>query len=92
MVQADGDPQVTSRNYTWQFQCSNSYDGTIVAQTTDTTDLSSCINECVNYNRANTPGACVAVTFSGSYSTYDSVCTQYSSVDAAYLASEEGGE
>ncbi|EXJ64574.1 hypothetical protein A1O7_00911, partial [Cladophialophora yegresii CBS 114405] len=87
----DGYFYTTARNYTWQLQCSNSYGGTILAQTTDTTDLGSCISECVTYNRDNTPGACVAVTFSGSYSGSDTVCTQYSSVDEVYLASEEGG-
>ncbi|KIW72950.1 hypothetical protein, variant 2 [Phialophora macrospora] len=87
----DGYFYTTPLNYTWQLQCSNSYSGTVVAQTTDTTDLGSCITECANYNRDNAPGACVAVTFSGSYSGSDTVCTQYSSVDEVYLASEEGG-
>ncbi|ETI28518.1 hypothetical protein G647_00968 [Cladophialophora carrionii CBS 160.54] len=87
----DGYFYTTPRNYTWQLQCSNSYGGTVLAQTTDTIDLGSCITECVNYNRDTTPGVCVAVTFSSSYSGSDTVCTQYSSVDEVYLASEEGG-
>ena len=82
----------TPHNYTWQLQCSSSYDGTIVGRTTDTADLSSCITECVNYNRAHTPGACTAVTYSGSYSGVDSICTQYSTIDQTYIASEEGGQ
>lgn len=88
----DGYFYVTPRNYTWQLQCANSYGGNMIVQTTDTTDLGSCISECVNYNRANTPGACVAVTFSGSFSTADTACTQFSSVTDVFLASEEGGE
>jgi hypothetical protein len=88
----DGYFYTTPQNYTWQLQCSNSYDGTILGKTTDTTDLGSCVAECINYNRANAPGACIAVTFSGSYSLADTVCTQYSSVAQTYLASEDGGE
>ncbi|EXJ70615.1 uncharacterized protein A1O5_06686, partial [Cladophialophora psammophila CBS 110553] len=87
----DGYFYVTPRNYTWQLQCSNTYDGVILAQTTDTTDLGSCIEECVNYNRLNTPGACLAVTFNGAYATADTVCTQFSDVTSVGIASEEGG-
>ncbi|KIW90339.1 uncharacterized protein Z519_08983 [Cladophialophora bantiana CBS 173.52] len=87
----DGYFYVTPRNYTWQLQCSNTYDGVILAQTTDITDLVSCIEECVNYNRLNTPGACLAVTFNGAYATADTVCTQFSDVTSVGIASEEGG-
>ncbi|KIW77836.1 hypothetical protein Z517_07669 [Fonsecaea pedrosoi CBS 271.37] len=86
----DGYFYVTARNYTWQLQCSNTYDGVILAQTTDTTDLGSCIQECVNYNRQNTPGACLAVTFNGAFATADTVCTQFSDVISVGIASEEG--
>ncbi|KIW35486.1 uncharacterized protein PV07_02182 [Cladophialophora immunda] len=87
----DGYFYVTARNYTWQLQCSNTYDGVILAQTTDTTDLGSCIEECVNYNRQNGAGACLAVTFNGAYATADTVCTQFSEVTSVGIASEEGG-
>ncbi|OAP59546.1 hypothetical protein AYL99_06844 [Fonsecaea erecta] len=90
-TQYDGYFYVTPRNYTWQLQCASTYDGTIIAQTTDATDLGSCIEECVNYNHQNTPGSCLAVTFNGAYDTADTVCTQFSDVAAVNIASEEGG-
>ncbi|KIX97037.1 uncharacterized protein Z520_07151 [Fonsecaea multimorphosa CBS 102226] len=86
----DGYFYLTPQNYTWQLQCANTYDGAIIAQTTDTTDLGSCIEECINYNRQNTPGACLAVTFNGAYDTADTVCTQFGEVDSVGIASEEG--
>ena len=65
------------------------YDGNLISQQ-NADNYAACIVQCVDYNRVNGAGACLAITFNGPNDGAQGLCTLWSTVTDVLLAYEEG--